>query len=133
MAMVNAVSIMQQCPGASSLTIPVLPSDHFPGEEHVALMMDCHEIGGLQCWDALLDKGVAAVFGLVSGEAELLALIFHAGRFTPTRASAWLAERGFKPILFVPNSDNLAAADFDAPPAAQIGCAVSGASTKGEW
>jgi len=71
--------------------------------------------------DDLLDEGVAALFDLASGKAELLALSFQTGKFTPARATTWLAERGFKPLLFVPNSGSLAAADFDAPPAAQVG------------
>jgi len=74
------------------------------GEEHVALLVDLLRVGLLRRWDDLLDEGVAAVFGLASGEAELLALSFHVGKFTPDKAATWLAERGFKPLLFVPNS-----------------------------
>jgi hypothetical protein len=103
------------------------------GEEHVALLVDLRRFGLLQRWDDLLDDGVAAVFGLASGEAELLALFFHAGKFAPARAATWLPERGFKPLHFVPNSGRLAAADFDAPVAALIGRAVSGNGTRGEW
>jgi hypothetical protein len=89
-SMVNSVSMKAQCPGE--------------GEEHVALLVDLRRFGLLRRWDDLLDEGVVAVFGVASGEAELLALFFHAGRFTPDRAATWLAERGFKPLLFVPNS-----------------------------
>lgn len=74
------------------------------GEEHVALLMDPSSFGPLRRWDDLLADGVAAVFGLASGEAELLALSFHAGKFASTDAATWLAERGFTPLLFVPVS-----------------------------
>jgi hypothetical protein len=102
--MVNSVSIMAQGPGEGSLTIPVLLSDLGSGEEHVARLVDLRRFGLVRRRDDLLDEGVAAVFGLAIGEAELLALSFHAGKFTPARAATWLAERGFKPLLFVPNS-----------------------------
>jgi len=96
-------------------------------------MADCRSIRALQYWDSLLDDGVAAVFGLVSGETELVALIFHAGRFTGAGAAAWLAERGFKPLHFVPNSDRIAAANFDAPLDAPIAATVSESSAIREW
>jgi hypothetical protein len=108
--MANSVSMMAQCPGES--------------EEHVALLMDLRRFGLFRRWDDLLDEGVVAVFGVASGEAELLALFFHSGKFTPDRATTWLAERGFKPLLFVPNSGKLAAAHFDDLLAAPIGQAV---------
>ncbi len=100
----NSASIMAQGPGESSLTIPVLHSDLDSGEEHVARLVDLSRVGLLRRWDDLLDEGVAAVFGMTGGEAELLALAFHAGKFTPSRAATWLAGRGFKPLLFIPNS-----------------------------
>jgi hypothetical protein len=69
---------------------------------------------------------------LASGEAELLALSFHANRFTPATAATWLAERGFKPLRLFPNSGRLAVPDFVVPLAAQVRRAVSGNTTKGE-
>lgn len=129
----DSASSMAHCPGESSFTIPVHLADLGSGQEHVALLVDPRRFGLLRRWDDLLDEGVAAVFGLAGGEAELLALCFHAGKSTPARVATWLAERGFKPLLFVPNSGRLAAADFDAPLAAQVGRAVSGNSPKGEW
>ena len=54
--------------------------------------------------DDLLDDGVAAIFGLAGGEAELLSLSFDAGQFTPPQAATWLVDRGFKPLLLVPNA-----------------------------
>jgi hypothetical protein len=128
----NSISIMAQGPGESGLHIPVRPAHLGSGEEHFALLVDLPRFGLLRRWDDLLDEGVAAVFGLASGEAELMALSFHGGKFTPARAGTWIAERGFTPLLFVPNSGRLAAADFDAPLAAQVGRAVSGNGTKGE-
>jgi hypothetical protein len=48
---------------------------------------------GLRRKGGLLDEGVAAVFGLRGGEAELLAVLFGAERFTPAQARHWLRER----------------------------------------
>jgi hypothetical protein len=132
MPMVNFVSIRTQRPGESNLTIPFLLSDLGSGEEHIAQLANPSRFGLFRRWDGLLDEGVAAVFGLASGEAELLALSFHAGMFTPHRAATWLAERGFKPLIFVPNSISFADDDFDAPRIAPVGRAVSGNSTRGE-
>lgn len=102
--MVNSVSIMAQGPGESGLAIPVQLAHPGPGEEHVALLVDLRRFGLLRRWDDLLDEGVAAVFRQAGGEAELVGLCFHAGTFTPAEAMTWLAGRGFKPLLFVPNS-----------------------------
>ena len=98
----NSDSIMAQCPGERSLTIPVLVPDLGYGEEHVALLVDLRKFGLLRRWDDLLDEGVAAVFGMTDGEAELVGLCFHAERFTPTEAANWLVERCFTPLLFIP-------------------------------
>ena len=95
-----------------------------PEEEHVALLVNPHTFSSLQRWDNLLDDGVSAIFDLASGEAKLLALSFHAGKFTPARAATWLAERLLKPLLFLPTSGSHASTDSDAPLAAQIGCSV---------
>ncbi len=57
--------------------------------------------------DDLLDEGVAAVFGLAGGEAELLGLCFHAEKFTPAEAATWLAGRGFVPLLLVRTSGGI--------------------------
>jgi hypothetical protein len=129
----NSDSIMAQDPGKSSLVLRVQFAHLGPGEEHVARLVDLRRFGLLRRWDDLLDEGVAAVFGLAGGEADLVGLCFHAGKFTPAESATWLAERGFKPLLFVPNSDRLVAADFDAPLAAQVGRAALGNITKGEW
>jgi hypothetical protein len=61
--------------------------------EHVALLRRPGPYDGLRRKDDLLDEGVAAVFGLRGGEAELLAVLFRAGRFTPAQARHWLRER----------------------------------------
>jgi hypothetical protein len=131
--LVNSVSIMVQGPGESSLARLVQLAHLGSGEKHFALLVDLRRVGLLRRWDDLLDEDVAAIFGLASGKAELLALSFHAWTFTPDRAASWLAERDFKPLLFVPNSGTLAAADFDAPLGAPVGLAVSGNGTNGEW
>ncbi len=100
----DSASILPQGPGVSSVAIPVHPADHGSGEEHVARLVDLRRFGLLQRWDDLLDEGVAAVFCITDGEAELVGLCFHAGTFTPAEAATWLAGRGFKPLLFVPNA-----------------------------
>src|SRR5208283_725927 len=102
--MVNSVSIMAQGAGEGSLAIPV-PLAHLGSvQEHVARLVDLRSFGLLRRWDDLLDEGVAALFGMKEGEAELVGLYFHAGKFTPAESATWLAGRGFKPVLFVPNS-----------------------------
>ena len=100
----NSASILAQGPGESSLALPVRLAHLGPGEEHVALLLDLRRFGLLRRWDDLLDEGVAAVFGITGGGAELVGLCFHAGKFTPAGAATWLAGRGFEPLLFVPNS-----------------------------
>jgi len=72
-------------------------------DEHVALLVNsAAEFNLLQRKDDLLDEGVAAIFGLAGAEAELLGLCFHPQKFTPARATAWLAERRFTPPADVP-------------------------------
>jgi hypothetical protein len=103
MPMDNSASILAQGPGESSLAIPVHLADLGSGEEHVARLVDLRRFRLLRRWGDLLDEGVAALFGMTGGEAELVGLCFHAGKFTPAEAATWLAGRGFKPLLFVPN------------------------------
>ncbi len=100
----NSASIMAQGPGESGRTTPVLLSDLAFGQEHVARLVDLSGFGRLRRWEDLLDEGVAAVFGITGGEAKLVGLCFHAGKFTPAESATWLAGRGFKPLLFVPKS-----------------------------
>lgn len=100
----NSASIMAQGRAKNSLTIPVLRADVGSGDEHVAQLVDIRKFGLLRRRDDLLAEGVAAVFRLASGEAELVGLFFHAGKFTPAESATWLAERGFKPLLFIPHS-----------------------------
>ena len=90
-------SIVARGPGGSRLTQPE------PDGEHVALLGLAGEFDLLR-QDDLLAEGVAAVFGLAGGEAELLRLCFHAEKFTHAEAARWLADRGFAPLLIVPSS-----------------------------
>ena len=92
-------------PGESSRTILDHLADLGTNEEHVALLANLDEFDLLQRKGDLLDEGVAAVFGLTGGVAELLGLCFHAEKFTPGEVAKWLAERGFTPLLIVPNSE----------------------------
>jgi len=73
-------------------------------EEHVALLGTPDGFYRLLRKDDLLDDGVAVVFRWAGAEAELLGFCFHAGKFTAIAAMTWLAEWGFRPLLFVPNS-----------------------------
>jgi len=102
MPMDDSVS-MAQGPGESSLGSPVQLAQLGSGEEHIARLVDLRRFGLLRRWDDLLDEGVAAIFGIIGAEAELVSLCFHAGKFTPAESATWLGERGFKPLLFVPN------------------------------
>jgi len=128
----NFASISEDRPGERNRCVLFNHAFVAPDEEHVALLVECGRFDLFRRKDDLLAEGVAAVFGITGGVAELLALCFHAGKFTPAEAGTWLVERGFTPLLFVPNSRRLVAADFDPPLAAQVGRAVSGNSTKGE-
>lgn len=98
----NSASSIVQGPAESSFTIPVELAHLGSGEEHVARLLDLRGFGLLRRWDDLLEDGVAAVFGMTGGEAELVGLCFHAEKFTRAESEAWLAGRGFKPLLFVP-------------------------------
>jgi len=92
------------CPGESSHTI----LDHLAhlgtNEEHLALLVSLDEFEVLQRKGDLLEEGVAAVFGLVAAEVELLALCFHVRKFSPAQAAQWLAGRGIAPLIFVSHS-----------------------------
>jgi len=77
---------------------------HFASDEHVALLGNPEGFDRLLRKDDLLDEGVAAVFGHGDAEAELLALCFHARKFTSAQAAQWLAGRGIAPLIFVPDS-----------------------------
>jgi hypothetical protein len=72
------------------------------GEEYLVLLGNGWRFDRLLRKDDLLDEGVAAIFGLAGAEAELLALCFHATKFTPTEVKAWLAERRFTLSADVP-------------------------------
>jgi len=104
MPMDNYASIPAQGPGESRRALPVHLGHFGSGEEHVALLADLRRLGLLRRWDDLLDEGVAALFDMTGEEAELVGLCFYAGKFTPVESARWLDGRGFKPLLFVPNS-----------------------------
>jgi hypothetical protein len=74
MPMDNSTSIMAQGPSESSLAIPVQLAHLGSGDENGAQLADLRRFGLLRRWDDLLDEGVAAVFGVAGGEAELVGL-----------------------------------------------------------
>ncbi len=102
--MENFASIMAPGPVDDSPARLARLADLGSGGECIAFLVDPGSIGLLRRWDDLLDEGVAAIFDLVDVKAELVALCFHAGKFTPAKAATWLSERGFTPLLVVPNS-----------------------------
>jgi hypothetical protein len=74
-------------------------------EEHVALLAFPAGADLVGRKDDLIDDGVAALFGLAGGEAELVGLCFDGGRFTPAQAARWLAGRGFVPRCWPKNAN----------------------------
>jgi hypothetical protein len=89
---------------ASAIPLSDIVSDPLPAEEYIALLVDHRRFGLLRRWDDLLDEGVAAVFGIIGAEAELVALCFRAMTFTTAEVAKWLAERGFVPLHLISNS-----------------------------
>jgi hypothetical protein len=86
-----------------SISLSVYATHSVPQAEHVALLGDPRRFDLLRRKRDLLDEGVAAVFGLAQGEAELQALCFDASLFTPAGVAQWLVERGFTALLLVPH------------------------------
>ena len=97
----NFVSTRRDGPDTRNLSGLVDLAFLGPDEEHVALLVESRRFAMFRRKDDLLAEGVAAVFGITGGEAELLALCFHGERFTPADAANWLVERGFTPLLFI--------------------------------
>jgi len=103
----------------NDLAVKVHLPHHESTGEHVALLVNPGKFDLLGRKDDLLGEGVAAVFGVVGGEAELVGLCFHAGKFTAIEARRWLSERGFPPLLS--SQAGIAACGFDHPLAAECG------------
>jgi hypothetical protein len=125
----NLASISEDRPGERNRCVLFHLGFVAPDEEHVALLVESGRFGLFRRKDDLLAEGVAAVFGITGGVAELLALCFHGERFTPADAGTWLVERGFTPLLFIPITGTNRRPCLDAPIPAQVGRAVSGNST----
>jgi hypothetical protein len=98
----NSISIRGHCPGGRNLAVLIHLAFLGPDEEHVALLVESRRFARFRRKDNFFAEGVAGVFGLAEGQAELLALCFHAERFTPTQAANWLVERRIRPLLLVP-------------------------------
>lgn len=98
---INFASIREDRPGERILSVLFNLAFVAPDKEHVALLVESDRFGLFRRKDDLLAEGVAAVFGITAGQAELLALGFHGERFTPRDAASWLVERGFTPLLFI--------------------------------
>lgn len=128
----NSASLTAQGPDENSLTISYLLSALGPGGEHVAWLGCLSGLELLRRRDGLFDEGVAAVFGVAGGEAELVCLCFHGEEFTPADAKAWLAERGFRPLLIIPNSGRRPAGEHDAPPSSRVEPTPRGRGAEGE-
>ncbi len=121
----NFASISEDRPGERNRCVLFDLGFIAPDEEHVALLVESR-FRLFRRKDDLLGEGVAAVFGLTGGVAELMALGFHGDRFTPADAASWLVERGFAPLLFIPITGTDRRPVFDAPPPAQVGRAGRG-------
>lgn len=130
---INYAPLRENSPSERNLFAPFNLAFVDPDEEHVALLAESRRFGLFRRKDDLLAEGVAAVFGLAEGKAELLALCFHSEKFTSADAKNWLVERRFTPLVFIPNSDRLTASDLDASLSAQVGSAAVGNCMKGEW
>jgi hypothetical protein len=72
---------------------------HAPKDEYLVELVNASRFDRLLRRDDFLDEGVAAVFGLSGGQAELLSLSFQAEKFTPAQIAAWLAERRLTPSV----------------------------------
>ena len=99
-----AESLSMPGPDESILTVATHFAQHVAADEHVALLENPGKFDLLQRKADLLDEGVAAVFGLASAKAELLALCFQVRKFTPAEAVRWLGERRIVPLFYVPSS-----------------------------
>lgn len=121
----NFASVSEDRPGERNRCVLFDLGFVAPDEEHVALLVESGGFGLFRRKDDLLAEGVAAVFGITGGVAELLALCFHGERFTPADAASWLVERGFAPLLFIPITGTDRRPCLDAPFPAQVGRAVS--------
>ncbi len=69
--------------------------------EHTAVLEDANRFDTLHRKGGFFDEGIITIFGVTQGVAELQSFRFRPNNFTPTTAKQWLAERGFKPLLFV--------------------------------
>jgi len=96
------VSIRGDCAGEINLSVLVDLAFVAPDEEHVALLVESRRFAMFRRKDDLLAEGVAAVFGVTDGEAELLGLCFSGERFTHKEAANWLVEQRLTPLLFIP-------------------------------
>jgi hypothetical protein len=75
-----------------------------PDDEHFALLHSARGFDRFVRKGDLLDEGVAAIFGLVGAEAELVGLCFDSRRFTPNEAATWLADWSFTLVRFISNA-----------------------------
>jgi hypothetical protein len=91
--MTRSSCIDSSCPRRANLAHRLLLPD-LVRNEHAALLREPHDYDRLHRRDDLFDEGVATVFGIKHGEAELQAFCFDSDRFTADQARAWLRERG---------------------------------------
>jgi len=69
--------------GQRADSAPVLLAPIVSADEYLVVLVNAGRFDWLRRKDDLLDEGVAAVFGLASGTAELLGLCFHRQKFPP--------------------------------------------------
>src|SRR3954454_24644750 len=86
---VSGGTVRWQAAGRTPMDNPASILEQGRSEEHVAPLVVPRRFGLLRRWDDLFDEGVAAVFGMAGGEAELVGLCFHGGKFTPAESATW--------------------------------------------
>ena len=71
--------------------------------DHAARLRDPAKYAGIRRENDKFGKGIHAIWGIrKDGKVELQAIRFSASRFTADEARKWLADHGYRPILFEP-------------------------------
>ncbi len=81
---------------------------HPSTQVHAALLKLPGQFDSLRMKDDLIAEGVTAVFGIKGMDAELVALFFQAGQYSPVEAEQWLRERRLSVIQFTRAGENQA-------------------------
>lgn len=85
----------------TQVQIPPVKVQLIGSSEHSAVLQDAAGFDTLHRKDEFFDEGIATIFGVKRGVAELQSFQFRPSNFTPATAKQWLEEWGFKPLFFV--------------------------------